>query len=287
MTIGHDTAFRVALVQFTASADPDQNLATVSGMVRDARAGGAALICTPENTGYMEADDAAKIAKAQTEPEHRVLRAYRALATEVEASLLVGSLNVIVNDMAKIANRSFLLAPDGGIAGRYDKIHMFDVDLPGREIYRESDTVSAGDRAVVAPTPWGGLGMSICYDVRFPHLYRALAHAGARFITVPAAFTVPTGRAHWHVLLRARAIETACYVFAPAQVGTHPGNRRTFGHSLIVSPWGEVIADGGDAPGVVSADIDPSKIDAARNAVPALAHDRPFALPPPSAQAAE
>lgn len=287
MTTGQTTPFRVALVQFCATAELAENLATVSAMVRAAHGDGAQLICTPENTGYMEPDDAAKIAKAEPEASHASLRAYRTLAADIQAWLLIGSLNVTVGDGGKIANRSFLLAPDGGIAGRYDKIHLFDVDLPGREIYRESDTIAAGDRTVVAQTPWGPLGMSICYDVRFAHLYRALAHAGARFLSVPAAFTVPTGRAHWRVLLRARAIETGCFVLAPAQTGTHAGGRRTFGHSLIVTPWGEVIADGGEEPGIVSADIDPGLVDVARGAVPALTHDRPFAAPQTNAQAAE
>ncbi|MBU0800194.1 MAG: carbon-nitrogen hydrolase family protein, partial [Alphaproteobacteria bacterium] len=176
----------------------------------------------------------------------------------------------------KIANRSLLFDAHGDIAAMYDKIHLFDVDLPTGEKHRESDVVEPGTRAVVADTPWGGVGMTICYDVRFAYLYRALAQQGAKIITVPAAFTVPTGRAHWETLLRARAIETGSYIIAPAQCGSHQGGRATYGHSLVVSPWGEVIADGGDAPGITVATLDMNAVDTVRNAIPALTHDREF-----------
>jgi predicted amidohydrolase len=187
----------------------------------------------------------------------------------------------------RLRNRSFLIAPDGGIAQRYDKIHMFDVSLEGGESYRESAAFRPGEAAALAALPWGTLGMTVCYDLRFPHLYRALAQAGARFLTVPSAFTVPTGRAHWHVLLRARAIENFCFVFAPAQWGEHAEGRRTYGHSLIVAPWGEILAEAEDGVGVILAEIDPAKAEEARRAVPSLSHDRPFAPPPRRDRAAE
>src|SRR5207247_624333 len=179
----------------------------------------------------------------------------------------------------RLANRSFLIDPAGAIVARYDKIHMFDIDLPGGESYRESNAYRPGGGTVVAETPWGRLGMSVCYDVRFPHLYRALAQAGADFLTVPSVFTVPTGRAHWHVLVRARAIETGCFVFAPAQTGVHAEGRLTYGHSLIVAPWGEVLADAGEEVGFITAQIDPARIEEVRAMVPALRHDRSFAPP--------
>jgi predicted amidohydrolase len=179
----------------------------------------------------------------------------------------------------RLANRSFLIDPAGQIKARYDKIHMFDVDLAGGESYRESATYRPGDRAVLANLPWGTLGMTICYDMRFPQLYRTLAQAGAMFITVPSAFTRPTGQAHWHVLLRARAIETGCFIIAPAQCGEHAEGRKTYGHSLIVSPWGEVLADGGEQVGISLVEIDATKVREARGMVPALDHDRAFAGP--------
>jgi predicted amidohydrolase len=179
----------------------------------------------------------------------------------------------------RLANRSFLIAPDGAIAQRYDKIHMFDVELAGGESYRESNAFRPGEAAALATLPWGVLGMTVCYDLRFPHLYRGLAQAGADFLSIPSAFTVPTGRAHWHVLMRARAIENGCFVFAPAQWGEHAEGRKTYGHSLIVAPWGEIIAEAEDGVGFITAEIDPAKIAEARRAVPSLRHDRAFAAP--------
>ncbi len=189
--------------------------------------------------------------------------------------LLIGSLSIKL-EPTKAANRSFLFDPQGRIAARYDKIHMFDVEIPDGQSYRESATFRPGEEAVTADLPWGKLGLSICYDMRFPYLYRSLAHAGASFLAVPAAFTEFTGRAHWHVLLRARAIETGCFVFAPAQCGTHVADRRTYGHSLVVAPWGEVLADAGEEPGVITAHIDPARVTEARRMVPALSHDKPL-----------
>ncbi len=179
----------------------------------------------------------------------------------------------------KLANRSLLIDPAGHIAARYDKIHMFDVEIPDGQSYRESRVYEAGTEAVTAELPWGRLGLTVCYDLRFPYLYRSLAQAGAQFLSIPSAFTRFTGQAHWHVLLRARAIETGCFVFAPAQCGSHDGGRETYGHSLIVAPWGEVLADGGEEPGVTLAEIDPAEVAKARTMIPALDHDRPFAAP--------
>ncbi|MSO70439.1 MAG: carbon-nitrogen hydrolase family protein [Alphaproteobacteria bacterium] len=274
--------FRVAVAQFTAGAEPDVNMAAIAELARRAKAAGAEFLLTPENTEFMERDDAAKLARAQAEDGHRALNQARELAAETGLWILIGSLAVRLPGEKRVANRSYLIRPNGEITARYDKIHLFDVDLPGRESYRESASVAPGERAVVADTPWGRLGLSVCYDLRFPQLYRALAKAGAQYLAVPAAFTATTGQAHWHVLLRARAIETGCYVFAPAQTGVHPGARRTYGHALIVSPWGEILADAGDAPGLIMAEIDPARVAEARLAIPALTHDRPFIAAAPA-----
>ena len=271
-------SFTVACIQVNAGNDMAENTAIAVESVRQARGAGADLITTPENLTMMEHRSEATRAKAMTEGSHSALKTLNALAAELEAWLLIGSLGIRAGG-ARVANRSYLVAPDGTIAGRYDKIHMFDVDLANGEVYRESESFEPGEQAVLAETPWGRLGLTVCYDVRFAHLYRALAQAGADFITVPAAFTKVTGQAHWHVLLRARAIETGCYIFAPAQCGTHPGRRATFGHSLVVDPWGEVLADGGEQPGIVSARIDPAKVAQARTMIPALCHDRPYRGP--------
>ena len=194
---------------------------------------------------------------------------------ETGAWLLIGSLSIAVEG-GKVANRSLLVDPTGNIVARYDKIHLFDVDLGETESYRESATIAPGDRAVLAETPWGPLGMTVCYDLRFPQLYRTLAQRGALFLSIPAAFTRTTGRAHWHILQRARAIENGAFVFAPAQCGTHAEGRETYGHSLIVDPWGAVLADGGEEPGIVFAEIDPAAVASARNRIPSLRHDRRF-----------
>jgi predicted amidohydrolase len=254
------------------------NIAAASALIRQARAAGADFILTPENTGLIEPRREALLEKTQLEGDEAAVPAFAALARETGAWLLIGSLAIKL-DAATCANRSFLFDPQGRIVATYDKIHMFDVDLAGGESYRESRTFRPGERAVTAELPWGRLGLSICYDLRFAYLYRALAQAGARMLTVPAAFTRPTGQAHWHVLLRARAIETGCFVFAPAQCGEHAEGRKTFGHSLIVAPWGEILADAGEEPGVIVADIDLAKVDEARSMVPALRHDRRFSGP--------
>ena len=274
--------FTAACVQMTSGREPAGNIAAASALVRQAKAAGADLVMTPEMTNLMEPGRPALFEKVVPEAEDAALAAFRALAAELQVWLLVGSLAVRVS-ADRAANRSILLDPAGGIAARYDKIHMFDVDIPDGHSYRESRSFRPGDQAVVADLPWGRLGMTVCYDLRFPYLYRALAQAGAAFLSIPAAFTKYTGEAHWHVLVRARAIETGCFVFAPAQCGTHAEGRQTFGHSLIVAPWGEVLADGGEAPGIVLAGIDPARVAMARRMVPALTHDRRFAGPTPEA----
>ncbi len=272
------TAFKVACVQPNSGREIAPNVETVSAMVRQARAAGADLITTPENVSMMEIRSRLSLEKARPQDEHPALAAFQDLARETGAWLLVGSLAIrLPDDM--IANRSVLLDDAGTIVATYDKIHMFDVDLGDGQEYRESKTIRSGDRAVIAETPWGKLGMSVCYDLRFPHLYRALAKAGADFLAVPAAFTRTTGRAHWHVLMQARAIENGCYVFAPAQCGDHEDGRETFGHSLIVDPWGEILADGGEDVGVIMAEVDVAGIAEARRKIPALTHDRPYAAP--------
>lgn len=281
--------FTAACLQFTAGPDPEPNLDKVLGMARRAHDAGADLIMTPEASNLIESGKRRRD-KARREADDVFLAGMRNFARETGAWVLLGSL---VIDPAgepgsdgpnsetgeRLANRSFLIDGAGGIVARYDKIHMFDIDLPGGESYRESNAYRPGGATAVAATPWGRLGLTVCYDVRFPHLYRALAQAGAEFLTVPSVFTVPTGRAHWHVLLRARSVENGCFVFAPAQWGEHAGGRKSYGHSLIVDPWGEVLADGGEGEGIVTARIDPDRIAEARRMVPSLQHDRGFTPP--------
>jgi predicted amidohydrolase len=270
--------FKAACVQLTAEREFAPNIDKASRMIRRAAEEGADFVALPENCTMIEPVAAAALRKAQPEESHPGLAAFREVAAETGAWLLVGSLSV-KQPSGKIANRSYLIDPDGAVAATYDKLHLFDVELRDDEWYRESDTIEPGDTAVTAETPWGTLGMTVCYDLRFPYLYRSLAQAGASFLTVPSAFTVTTGKAHWHVLNRARAIETGCYVIAPAQWGEHAEGRKTYGHSLIVDPWGEVLADGGEGEGLAFADIDPAKVAEARRRVPALTHDRPFEGP--------
>jgi predicted amidohydrolase len=268
-------SFKVACVQTNAARDPEPNVRAASELVRRARAAGADFILLPEIVNMLEPKRALLLEKAKSEIDDPALAQFRDLAAGTGAWLLVGSLVIKITE-DRVANRSFLLDGGGGIVATYDKIHMFDVDLGDGERYHESRTYRAGGKAVVAGTPWGKLGMTVCYDMRFPHLYRALAKQGAVFLSVPSAFTRPTGRAHWHVLLRARAIENGCFVFAPAQCGEHAEGRKTYGHSLIVDPWGEVLADGGEEPGFAIAEIDPAKVEDVRRKVPSLASDRPF-----------
>jgi predicted amidohydrolase len=270
--------FRAACVQLRSSDDVAENIRTASALIREAHGKGAQFVATPENTTLMAPDGGAKLEKSFDEEHDPALPQFRALAEGLGLWLLIGSLAIKVSD-SKTANRSFLLDPKGRIAARYDKIFLFDVDLPNGETYRESNTVAGGSDATVAELPWGKLGLSICYDLRFPHLYRKLAQAGAQMLAVPSAFTETTGRAHWHVLLRARAIENGAFVFAPAQGGTHANGRQTYGHSLIVAPWGQVLAEAGTEPCVIIADIDLAAVNDARARVPSLRHDRPFEGP--------
>ncbi|GAB4145457.1 MAG: carbon-nitrogen hydrolase family protein [Sphingomonadales bacterium] len=269
-------SLKVALLQMTTGRDPAASLTPVLAAIDRAAEAGALLVATPETTLMMELDPKAALAKARAPEADPAIAAFAEAARRHRIWLLIGSLNVKLAE-DRLANRSMLFNPDGALAASYDKIHMFDVDLPGGESFRESRLYRPGAKAVLGHAPWGPLGLTICYDLRFPYLYRHLAQAGARLISVPSAFTKQTGTAHWHILLRARAIETGCFILAPAQTGRHETGRETYGHSLIVSPWGEVLADGGVDPGMVLADLDLSAVDDARRRIPALAHDREFA----------
>ena len=275
---------RVGLVQLTVGDDPAANLAQTLALVRDAVAGGAKFVLTPECTNGLSSNRNHQRAVFQREADDPTLAALRQEAAMAGIWLLIGSLGLKTDDPdGRFANRSFLIKPDGEIAARYDKIHMFDVNVSETEVYRESAGYRPGGQAVLADTPFGKVGMTVCYDLRFPHLYRSLAQAGAEILTVPAAFNHITGAAHWEVLLRARAIETGCYVLAPAQTGFHPETagkgRRTHGHSIVISPWGEVLADGGTNPGVTYAQLDLAEVAKARSRIPSLNHDRPIVGP--------
>jgi predicted amidohydrolase len=268
--------FRVGLVQMRTGRDVGQNLADAAGLIRQAAAQGAQYVQTPEITTIMELERKRLIEALQPEEGNTAVSYFAGLAKELGIWLHVGSMAVLL-DSGKIANRGFLFAPDGAKRARFDKIHMFDVELPGGETYRESKNYQAGGAGVLARLPWGVLGLTICYDLRFPHLYRALAKAGADFLAIPSAFTKKTGAAHWHTLLRARAIENGCFVLAAAQAGKHECGRETYGHSLVVSPWGDIIAEAdGEDPGIILATIDPQAVLEARRAIPSLQHDRPF-----------
>lgn len=273
------SALKVGLVQFTATASIERNIALTEALIREAAAAGAQLVNLPEVSNLMQRRRSLANEVVSLEEHDSALLAWRDLAAELDVWLHVGSMVVRLVDDERFANRGILIDADGAIRARYDKIHMFDVDLDGGESYRESSGFRPGERAVLVDTPWGGYGMTICYDLRFPHLYRMLAGAGARILAVPAAFTRQTGEAHWHTLLRARAIETGCFVLAAAQTSDHEDGRKTYGHSLIVSPWGEILADGGEAPGVVLADLDLEQVESARGKVPSLSHDRPITAP--------
>lgn len=278
------TTLPVALVQTRTPASPAAAFAHVEPLIRQAAQGGAQLILTPEATNFLIRDKDAREAVLTTDDRDEVVVRLRDLAKDLGVWLLIGSAIVKSGHAGdeRAANRSLLIDDQGEVVATYDKLHVYDVDLPTGERWRESATVRPGDGAVVAPTPWGGLGLTICYDIRFPQLHRALAKAGASMIAVPAAFTVPTGEAHWEVLLRARAIESGAYILAPAQAGEHEDGRMTWGRSTIVAPWGEVIAKlDNDEPGVLFATLDFDAVETARNAVPQLTHDRVFAPPSP------
>lgn len=275
-------ALKVACVQLTATSDVATNIALSTDAIRAAQGTGAALVTLPEVVNLVQQRGNLAFEAASTEDNDPALAAYRALAAELGVWLLVGSLAIRLEDDDRLANRSYLLNGSGDIVAWYDKIHMFDVNLANGRTFKESETYRPGDRAVVADTPWGPLGMTVCYDVRFPYLYRRLAHAGARMLAVPSAFNRRTGDAHWHVLMRSRAIETGCYIIAPAQCGDHDDGRKTYGHSLIVAPWGEVLADGGTEPGIVTAELDFDAVDKARSMIPSLEHDRDVTIDAPN-----
>ena len=269
---------RAALVQMSSGDDPEANLARLRSHLEEAAQGGAQLACTPEVTNIVAPRERLR-AMARSEADDLLLRSACHEALRLSLWIALGSLALRIDGEDRLANRSILIAPDGTIAARYDKIHMFDVDVSAAETWRESSSFRPGTQAVMAATPIGVLGLTICYDVRFPHLHRALAKAGAEILLSPAAFTRPTGEAHWEVLLRARAIETGCFVLAAAQTGEHVSGtttRLTHGHSLAISPWGEVLADAGTEEGVTLVDLDLAQVAAARARIPALAHDRAF-----------
>lgn len=272
------TKLAIACAQVNAGLDMDANVATACDLVRQAADAGADLVGLPENVALMAASEEERLENAWRPADHPALAAFAEVAREKRVWLQAGSVAALRDD-GSLANHAFLFDDAGRVAADYEKIHMFDVDLPDGSRYRESAMFRPGDRAVLAPTPWGPLGVTICYDLRFPHLYRDLARAGAAMLTIPSAFTRVTGEAHWEILVRARAIECGAFVFAPCQTGDHPGGRRTFGHSLIVGPWGEVLADAGVGVGFCMAEVDLDEAAGARATVPALDHDRPYGGP--------
>ncbi|MEL6858444.1 MAG: carbon-nitrogen hydrolase family protein [Pseudomonadota bacterium] len=274
------TDIRAACIQMRSAAEIAPNIKAATDLISAAAADGATFISTPEMTNLLDIRPGQASSKITAEQDDETLKTLSDLAYRLEISLLIGSLAVALPDEDRFANRSYLIGPDGEIAARYDKIHMFDVEIGDGQANRESKAYRAGQTATLADIAIGRVGMTICYDVRFPHLYRALGQAGAQLITIPAAFTRVTGEAHWHVLVRARAIETGCFVLAPAQGGHHEDGRETFGHSLIVSPWGEIIAEANhDQPGYILADLDLAEVAKARARIPALRNDQGFALP--------
>jgi predicted amidohydrolase len=283
MSAAERLSFNVAMIQMRSGLDPAANLAAALELIDQAKDAGADYVLTPEMTNILAAKREQLFAKIVAEEQDVTLASLREVARKLAIYIHIGSLAIKASP-EKAANRSFLIDRRGDVAARYDKIHMFDVDLAGGESYRESNTYRAGELAMLADLPWGRLGLTVCYDLRFPALYRALAEAGASFLAIPSAFTRQTGEAHWHVLQRARAIENGCFVFAAAQGGKHKSGRETYGHSLIVDPWGRILAEGGTEPGVVMAQIDPSEAVAARSRIPSLHHGRRFELIEPLAE---
>jgi deaminated glutathione amidase len=275
-----DKILKAACVQLNNTPDIDKNLAASTALVRQAAKAGAQLAATPEYSCLMREIDGDRMSFSAPEDEHKVLKAYRDLAKELGIWILIGSLSIrVLPD--KLNNRSFLIDAKGDIVARYNKIHLFDVDLPNGQSFRESKSILPGDKAVLAPTPWGKIGMTVCYDVRFPHLYRALAQAGASIITVPAAFAMTTGEKHWEIFLRSRAAETGCFVLAPGQCGQHEGKRKCWGHSMIIDPWGKILAEGSaDQPGFITADLDLAEVAKYRQSIPAWNNNRDFAVQP-------
>jgi predicted amidohydrolase len=281
--VNKSASFRAGLIQMRSGRTPAPNLDAAVALIKEAKTAGADYVLTPEMTNIMEANRERLLEAIAPEENDSSLANFRELARALGIYLHIGSLAVKAS-AEKAANRSFLIDPKGEIAARYDKIHMFDVNVATGESYRESRSFRAGDAAVVADLPWGRLGLTVCYDLRFPALYRALAEAGSSFLSVPSAFTRITGEAHWHVLLRARAIENGCYVLAAAQGGTHENGRETFGHSLAVDPWGRIVAEGGSEPGLIMVEIDPAEVSAARTRIPSLQHGRRFEVTVPMAE---
>ncbi len=267
-----------ALIQITSSDDMPANIAVLTNFIAQAARKGAGLICTPETSHLMTQGREKALSLTYFEADDPGLKALRGAASKHKVWLLIGSL-IIKKTQDRLLNRSYVIAPDGEIAARYDKIHLFDIDLGGGESYRESALYDAGDTPSIARTSFGDIGMTICYDLRFPLLYTLLGRAGVSIITVPSAFTVPTGQAHWHTLLRTRAIETGAYILAPAQMGLHATGRETYGHSLIIDPWGEIVADAGKVPGIVLAELDLAKVAAVRQKMPSLSHAKPLSAP--------
>ena len=283
MSAAERLGFNAAMIQMRSGLDPAANLAAALKLIHEAKAAGADYVLTPEMTNILAAKREQLFAKIVAEEQDTTLTTLRDVARKLAIYIHIGSLAIKASP-EKAANRSFLIDRRGEVVARYDKIHMFDVDLAGGESYRESNTYRPGELAMIADLPWGRLGLTVCYDLRFPALYRALAEAGASFLAIPSAFTRQTGEAHWHVLQRARAIENGCFVLAAAQGGKHENGRETYGHSLVVNPWGRILAEGGTEPGVVMAQIDPSEIVAARSRIPSLHHGRRFELVEPLAE---
>jgi predicted amidohydrolase len=285
MSTGKAVTFTVGLVQMRSGLSPQANLDAAVRLIEEAKGGGADYVQTPEMTNILEVKRERLFTVITAEENDPSLAAFRELARKLGIFLHVGSLAIKLLP-AKAANRSFLIDRKGDIVARYDKIHMFDVDLADGESYRESNSYRPGEIAVATDLPWGRLGLTVCYDLRFPALYRALAEAGSSFLAIPSAFTRQTGEAHWHVLNRARAIENGAYVLAAAQGGKHENGRETFGHSLVVDPWGRVVAEGGTEPGVILATVDPAEVSAARGRIPSLQHGRRFEMVEPMAEPA-
>ncbi len=268
--------YKIAAIQLSVTADMQENLVQAESLIRKAAGEGATFITTPENTDQMRRYVKDRVASSGDMDTHIAIPFFATLARDLGVWLLIGSIGVRVGE--KLANRSLLFSPQGNLTNTYDKIHMFDVTLSRTEFYRESSEFEAGSQGMLAEMDGAKLGMGVCYDVRFPHYWRDLAKAGAQILSIPAAFTVPTGKAHWEVLLRARAIETGCYVIAPAQCGEHEGGRQTYGHSMIISPWGEILAEMGGEVGIITAEINLDEVEKARTAIPALTHDRDYDL---------
>ncbi len=283
MSAAERVSFNAAMIQMRSGLDPAANLAAALDLIHKAKAAGADYVLTPEMTNILAAKREQLFGKIVAEEQDATLASLRELARKLAIYIHIGSLAIKASP-EKAANRSFLIDRRGEVAARYDKIHMFDVDLAGGESYRESNTYRPGELAMLADLPWGRLGLTVCYDLRFPALYRALAEAGASFLAIPSAFTRQTGEAHWHILQRARAIENGSFVFAAAQGGKHENGRETYGHSLVVDPWGRILAEGGTEPAVVMAQIDPSEVVAARSRIPSLHHGRRFELVEPLAE---